>query len=396
MKAYYLFLKTNIAVVAFGWLLTFFSSFGQTFLISLYVPGIQESFHLTNSAFGVFYAICTILASAILLLIGHSIDHSPVRRIIYYTLFGLAASCLLLGVAKVPALLITGLIGLRLTGQGLMSHISLSVMSRYYHKGRGKALSLTSLGYPAGEAIFPVIVSYLILQQGWRFSMIASAVVLITLLFPILAKSDLERYDVPANTVIKTSQKLLWNDYLTIMKGKIFWRIAPSVFFLSFIITGIFFYQFIIAAKINWPASTYALFFTGYAIARFAFSLIGGIWIDRWGASKVFSFYLLPMCAGLGGIILIPGISGAAFFLILTGVSVGLSDPVKSAILAEVYGTKKIGTIRSLFTMIMVVSTALGPLLLGYLLDANFSINTIVILLVIFLFLSAFNSFWKR
>lgn len=396
MKAYYLFLRQNLSRIGFGCLLTFFSSFGQTFLISLYVPGVLASFHLTNSSFGLIYAICTIVSSIILLSTGHNIDHSPVRKITYFTLFGLAASCLLLGIATHPALLIIAMIGLRLTGQGLMSHISLTVMSRYYGEGRGKALSLSSLGYAAGEAIFPLLITFVILQFGWRFSMFASAGLLIAVLFPILLKSNLEEYDEPENANRKISQKLLWKDYFIIMKGKTFWRIAPSVFALSFIITGMFFYQFIIAAKSNWPAELYALCFTGYAITRFIFSLIAGTWVDRWGATRVFSFYLLPMCAGMAAILFVPGITGAAIFLILTGVSIGLSGPVKSAIIAEVYGTEKIGAIRSLFTMVMVLSTALGPLLLGYLLDAKFAVNTIIILLLIPLFLSAINCFWKR
>lgn len=380
----------------FGWVLTFFSSFGQTFLISLYVPGILESFHLTNATFGLIYALSTIVSSVILLSTGHSIDHSPVRKMSYLTVWGLAASCLLLGVATNLAVLIAAVVGLRLTGQGLMSHISLTVMSRYYNEGRGKALSLSSLGYSAGEAIFPLLITILVTQAGWRLSLIVSAGLVVATLFPILLKSNLEEYDEPENNNLKIPQKTLWKDYLIIIKGKTFWRIAPSIFALSFIITGIFFYQFIIAARANWPAELYAICFTGYAIARFIFSLIGGTWIDRWGAVNVFSYLLFPMCAGLACVFLLPGILGAAFFLLLTGISVGLSGPVKSAVIAEVYGVEKIGAIRSLFTMVMVVSTALGPLFVGFLLDAKFSVNSIFIFLLLPLVISAVNSYWKR
>lgn len=393
MRAYYLFLKENISGVTFGWLLTFFSSFGQTFLISLYVPDILKSFHLTNSSFGLIYAICTIISSAILLITGYSIDHNPVRKITYFTLLGLAASCLLAGFATHPVLLIIAMIGLRLTGQGLMSHISLTVMSRYYDAGRGKALSLSSLGYSAGEAVFPIVITFLILQFGWRFSIIASAIMIIIVLFPILVKTNLEEYDEPQHANRKISQKLLWNDYFIIMKGKNFWRIAPSIFTLSFIITGIFFYQFVIAEKAGWAAELYAVGFTGYAVTRFLFSLVGGTWVDKYGAGKLFPYFLLPMSLGFLFLLFIPHISGAFLFLFLTGITVGISGPVKAAILAEDYGTEKIGAIRSLFTMVMIISTAVGPLVLGLLLDASLSINSIFVCMLILLCVSSFSAF---
>lgn len=391
MRAYFLFLKENFSGVVFGWLLTFFSSFGQTFLISLYVPGILESFHLTNASFGVIYAVCTVLSSIIMLTTGHAIDHSPVRKMTYFTLFGLVASCIVLGMATHPIVLIAAMIGLRLTGQGLMSHISLTVMSRYYHEGRGKALSLSSLGYSAGEAVFPILITFLILQFGWRFSIFASAGLILVVLFPLLIKSDIEAFDTNEISKEKISQKVLWKDYWQLMKGKTFWRLAPAIFMLSFIITGLFFYQIIIATKNHWPHEQYALCFTGYAIARFLFSLIGGTWVDRWSANTIFSFYLFPLCAGLAAIVLIHGISGAFIFLLLTGISIGLGGPVKAAIIAEVYGIEKLGAVRSLFTVVMVVSTALGPLLVGYLLDANFSLNTIIMVLLVPLLLAALN-----
>jgi MFS family permease len=52
---------------------------------------------------------------------------------------------------------------------------------------------------------------------------------------------------------------------------------------------------------------------------------------------------------------------GALVFLVLSGCTMGIAGTVKTALLAELFGTEKLGAIRSLFTMVMVVSTALGP-----------------------------------
>lgn len=49
-------------------------------------------------------------------------------------------------------------------------------------------------------------------------------------------------------------------------------------------------------------------------------------------------------------------------FLIPSGITVGMSGTVQTSLIAEMYGTEKMGTIRSVFTMFMVISTAPGPL----------------------------------
>src|SRR3546814_6729000 len=81
MSEYIRFIKKNRRALTFGWSLTFFSSFGQTFFISLFVPSILVAFELSKSAFGAYYAAATITASLILLNYGHTVDTKPIGRL---------------------------------------------------------------------------------------------------------------------------------------------------------------------------------------------------------------------------------------------------------------------------------------------------------------------------
>lgn len=47
-------------MLAFGFLLTLFSSFGQTFFISLSGGHIREEFGLSNASFGLLYSAATL------------------------------------------------------------------------------------------------------------------------------------------------------------------------------------------------------------------------------------------------------------------------------------------------------------------------------------------------
>lgn len=391
MKEYFNFLRGNFKKVSFGWLLTFLSSFGQTFLVSLYVPEIVKAFAITEGTFGAIYAVCTVAASIIMLSVGHTVDHRPVKKVTAFTVLSLGLSSILLGLSYHIALLFVALIGLRLCGQGLMSHISMTIISKYFDKNRGKALSISSLGYSMGEAVFPIIITSIIAFFDWRIAAIVSGVAL--LLYLIRLKfTNLLDFDKQLSTDGKPSTWSLLKDYKGVVFDKRFGIMMPASFILSFTNTAIFFYQYVFVEDKGWSPQLYATFFTVYAISRFLFSLLGGTWVDKFSAKKMFRLYLIPMTLGLIPFALMDSIIGALLFLITAGITGGMAGTVKTSLIAEIYGTEKMGAIRSVFTMFMVISTALGPLLVGLMIDGNFDFSTIILLLFAAMLLISLNS----
>lgn len=384
MKDLYYFLKSNYRKVSFGWLLTFFSGFGQTFLISLYVPEIIREFSISEGSFGAIYAACTVTASVIMLSVGHTVDHKPAKKVTAFTITGLGLASIILGFSYHIAFLFVALIGLRLCGQGLLSHISMTIMSKTFSKDRGKALSVSSLGYSMGEAIFPLIISSIIAFFNWRVAAVSSGIFLLLYLIR-LRYTNLIAFDKQLSSEGKPSTLGLLKDYKGVVFDRKFSVIMPASFALSFTVTAIFFYQYVFVEDKGWSAQLYATFFTVYAATRFLFSIFGGVWVDKFSAKKMFQFYLIPFTLGLLPFAFMNSIIGALIFLIFAGITVGMSGTVKTSIIAEVYGTEKMGAIRSVFTMFMVISTALGPLFVGALIDAGMDFKYIILLLFGFL-----------
>ncbi|MFD0977084.1 MFS transporter [Salinimicrobium gaetbulicola] len=378
MKDFYHFLKGNFRKVSFGWLLTFLSGFGQTFLISLYVPEIIKSFSISEGTFGAIYAGCTVTASMIMLSVGHTVDHKPAKKVTAFTIIGLGLSSMLLGFSQNILFLIVAITGLRLTGQGLLTHISMTIMSKQFVADRGKALSFSSLGFSVGEAVFPVLISLLIAFYDWRIAAITSGVFLLLYLLR-LKFTNLEAFDEQLSTAARPSFWSLLKDYKSIVFDKKFGVMVPASFMLSFSVTAIIFYQYVFVENKGWSVQLYATFFTVYAATRFLFSLFGGVWVDKFTAKKMFRYYLIPVCLGLLPLALMNSIIGALIFLVLMGVTVGMSGTVKTSLIAEIYGTEKMGAIRSVFTMFMVVSTALGPLVVGFMIDMGISFESIIL-----------------
>lgn len=391
MKDFFYFLKGNFRTVSFGWVLTFLSGFGQTFLISLYVPEILKSFQISEGAFGSIYAGCTITASLIMLSVGHTVDHKPAKKVTAWTVIGLALSSILLGFSHHILILILAITGLRLTGQGLLTHISMTIMSKQFIRDRGKALSFSSLGFSVGEAVFPLAIATIIAWFDWRVAAVSSGVFLLLYLLR-LKFTNLNTFDEQLSVHAKPSFWSLLKDYRKVVFDSKFGIMVPASFMLSFSVTAIVFYQYVFVETKGWSAQLYASFFTVYAISRFLFSLFGGIWVDRFTAKRMFRYFLIPVVLGLLPLAFMNSIIGALIFLVMMGITVGMSGTVKTSLIAEIYGTERMGAIRSVFTMFMVISTALGPLIVGLLIDAGVSFENIIFGIFVAMSITIINS----
>ena len=373
-----------------GVILTFLSSFGQTYVISLYVLQISQEFEITEGQFGAIYSVCTIISSVIMLTVGHTVDHVRAKKIVSLVLSLLMASALLMGFAVNLAMVVIALIGLRLCGQGMLSHISFTLLSKVYTYNRGKAMSFSTFGFSLGEAVFPLIITFIISWLDWRWGMFSAAIFIGIYLIRVQFL-NLNFFDEKLDQE-KPSGLNIAKDFKSIITEKKFSILMPSTMIVGLAITGMVLYQYVFVEDKGWSAELYAAFFTGYAITHFLFSIFGGVWVDRFTAKKMFRFYLIPLVFGLLAFGFIESILGGAIFLFTAGVTMGTSGTIKTALLAEVYGIQKLGRIRSLFTMFMVLSTALGPLIMGWMIDNNWSIQNIMLSLCSLLVLCILNS----
>ena len=106
------FLTRHPRLLSFGVLLTLFSSFGQTFLISVFVPQILADFSLNSGQFGTLYAGATLCSAASLPFFGKLLDRSDLGRYTLAVGLALACSCWLLALAPNVPVLFLALLGL--------------------------------------------------------------------------------------------------------------------------------------------------------------------------------------------------------------------------------------------------------------------------------------------
>ncbi len=391
-------LRDSLPLLAFGLLLTFFSSFGQTFLLSLYVPAIEALLGISNTVFGSLYAVATLSSAFTLPWLGGRFDRMPIRAYTLMVLVGLVAALLLLSSARHLVVVVIAFYGLRLFGQGLMSHTAVSAMARYFEANRGKAIGIATLGHPLGEATLPLLVTLLIGGFGWRstlqFSALSVAIVVLpaTLLLLRGAKSRLKKFEASSDTdTAGTAHQSIWK----LIAERRFWIITPLVFMTGYTNTALFFFQLKLGAARGWTPEWVAGSLSAFALAS-ALGMAGaGPLVDRLSGRQLFPGYMIPYVAGLLVLVFFHQPIAYPVALLLMGLANGSGSTVKNAMLAEIYGIQVIGKVRSVFTTIMVISTALGPISFGVLLDANLSYTWIFALVAVIIVLTIVNG-WRR
>ncbi|MDA9077415.1 MFS transporter [Candidatus Pelagibacter sp.] len=372
----------NIKVILFGFIFTFFSSFGQSFFLGLFNSSIRDALSITHGQFGSIYASATLLSSFILVWVGKKIDDFNILKFASYVIALLAISCFLFSKISSVAFLFLSIFLMRLSGQGLMSHTATTTISRFFEKTRGRALSTTWLGLSLAEFILPLLIIFLLTFIDWRNIWIAisiSVIIILPLVIVTLVKNvKLDSRETSSTTNIKTKDIKQWTRS-EVLKDYRFYIICLSMLAMPWIATGTFVYQSFIVSSKGWGPYVIAQSFMVYSILSVVTLFLTGFLIDKFSSRKLIIYMNIPLLIATFVLYYFNSPISSFVFLGLIGISNGLANVLGSATWAEIYGVKYIGSIKALTTALMVFATAFGTALFGILIDNTFSIEQIAL-----------------
>jgi MFS family permease len=379
-------------LLAFGTLASLASAPGQTLVISLFNADMRAAFDLSHGGFGTLYMAATLTSAAVILWSGKLVDLYDLRVVFTVTTLGLAAACAIAGSAGGAAGLLVALFLLRQFGQGLMSHIAVTSVNRYYETVRGKASAIVNQGFTLAEAVLPITISSLILAVGWRSSWFILGAVCAGIVLPLLLVLIADhrrrhgRYldrmaildePLPATGSGGAQRARQWSR-AEMLRDPRFYGVVPVILAPSFFNTGLMFHHQHIASTKVWPLETWYLLLMAYAAASIVFSLLAGAAVDRHGARRLMPVFTLPIAAG--GFCLAFGTANplwTAGVLVSFGAASGMTGAVSPPFWAEVYGVKHLGAIKAVATALMIFASALSPALYGVLFDAGVSVCSV-------------------
>ena len=394
-----MFKNLSLKVILFGFIFTFFSSFGQSFFLGLFNTSIRNELSITHGQFGSIYASATLLSSFVLIWFGKKIDDINISKFAFFVILLLSFSSFFFSTISSTLLLFLAIFLMRFSGQGMMSHTATTTVSRYFTKSRGKALSTSWFGLSSAEFILPVLIIYLLSIYDWKIIWKSISLIVLIILplasYFLVKKLNFESRETDGTEKQKEKNIKNWKR-IEVLKDYRFYIICANMLAMPWIATGTFVYQSFILSSKNWGPYIIAQSFMAYSILSVITLIISGILIDKFTSRKLIVYMNIPLLISVFIIIYFDQSFTAFIFLGLIGISNGFANVLGSSTWAEIYGVKYIGSIKALTTALMVFATAFGTALFGYLIDRDFSIEQIGVISAIYISISLISLFFIR
>jgi len=386
-----MFNKLSLKVIIFGFIFTFFSSFGQSFFLGIFNTSIRNELSITHGQFGTIYASATLLSSFLLIWVGKKIDDINIFKFAFFVTLLLSFSSFFFSKISSVTILFIAIFLMRFSGQGMMSHTATTTISRFFTKSRGKALSTGWFGLSTAEFILPVLIIYLLTIIDWRDIWFYISI-LILIFLPILSFILIKNLNFDSREELSTNETKEkniknWNRS-EVLKDYRFYIICMNMLAMPWIATGVFVYQSFILSSKGWGPYIIAQSFMVYSIASVITLFLSGFLIDKFTSRKLLIYMNIPLLLSAAVLFYFKNPISSFFFLGLIGISNGLANVLGSSTWAEIYGVKHIGSIKALTTALMVFATAFGTALFGILIDMGLTIENISIISGTYIFIS--------
>ena len=381
--------------LSLGIFLIFSSSIGQTFFISLFSGEIRSEFNLSHGMFGILYSVATLTSAIFFLWLGKFTDQFNLIVLGLITLVLLSGFSFLISSAESLLILFLSLLGLRLFGQSMISHIAVTAMARWFLKKKGRALSIALMGHPIGEALLPSIVTFFLFQFTWREIWIGVGTCIIIIFLPLVywlgRYLKLQRLDL-SNSLPETKKKLnvSWNRS-QVLKDLRFYQIIPGLLASPFMVTGVFFHQIHLIESKSWSMKLLASSYPFFALSVIGATFVAGWVVDRFSTVHLLRFFLLPLAFGLLLVAFTDKTYAVPIFMFLMGASTGAATIVISTLWIELYGIDFLGSIRSMSFSLVVLSTSISPALIGLLIDTGITLEIQFIIFAFYIFICSIS-----
>jgi predicted MFS family arabinose efflux permease len=393
-----MFNSLKFKVILFGFIFTFFSSFGQSYFLGLFNSSIREALSISHGQFGSIYASATLCSSLLLIWVGKKIDDVNIFKFAFFVIILLSFACFFFSRITSVFLLFIAIFLMRFSGQGMMSHTASTTISRYFTKTRGRALSISWFGLSSAEFIMPVLMVYLLTfidwQNLWLIFSISVLIILPIASFLLIKNLNLDSREANDENIKEVEIKQ-WKRR-EVIKDYRFYIISSNMLAMPWIFTGFAVFQSFVQTSKGWGPYVIAQSFMSYSVLSVLTLFLSGFLIDKFTSRKLLIYMNIPLLLSVIVLFFFDTPITAFIFLGLVGISNGFANILGSSTWAELYGVKYLGSIKALTTALMVFATAFGTALFGYLIDIGFTVGDIAVVSGTYIFISLILLFLVR
>jgi MFS family permease len=265
--------------------------------------------------------------------------------------------------------------------------ISLSTIARWFVKRRGFAGGLAKAGSGLGMMLIPVLGSYLISTQGWRTTYLIVSIIVVIGVLPLslFLKKDpsiigLTPYGMEQD---KSSDSVKGgHSFSTLIHAKQFWMLCITMLTIQFAVNSVLVHitphAVDLGASLSKGAQLISILGAVSIVGRVSFPTIG----DRIGLRKALIANIILALVMLVWLYFANEYWQLIVFVLIYGLSHGGFFSLMSPLLAEMFGTKYLGSLFGILTFCGTIGGAAGPSVLGLIFDSTGSYERAFLLLI--------------
>lgn len=373
--------------------------FGISYSFSVYFPALQSDFSWNRTATSGVFSLYLLLVGLFSILCGRSIDRFGPKPVVL--IMGVVTGISLILSARVHALwqLYISYSVLLAAGTGGMYIIAMSTASRWFYKKRATAMGILGTGASLGTVVMAPVSAWLIETYQWRTAYMLTGILAWMLIIPgafVLKKDPAEiGAGLDGDLYLPTGSS---GEAKNIKAFSIIGAIkSPSFSYLNFVWFWFSFCLYMVITHIvpraldigldpMQAAGVMSILTAASAVSRVA----GGMVADLLDKRKLLAALITAMALIMVWLTSADQAWEIYLFAILFGMVFGGGDPSLIAVVTDVFGNAKVGTMMGILMISWGLGSAAGPYLAGYVFDHTGSYGGVFIIAGGGLLLSAF------
>ena len=364
-------------VIAAGTLLMA-TCFGISYSFSVYFSSLQSEFSWNRAATSGAFSLYLLLTGVFSILCGRAVDRYGPKPVV--VIMGMISGVSLILTAQVQSLwqLYFTYSVLLAAGTGGMYIIVMSTASRWFTRKRATAMGILGAGASLGTVAMAPVSAWLIGAYQWRTAYVVTGIMAWMLIIPgaLLLKQDPAEIGAgpdgdPRLAVDPDAGPDTKPDFSIIgaIQSRSFWYLNLVWFWFSFCLYMVVTHIVPLAQDIGlapMQAASVMSIMTGIsAVSRLA----GGVVADRMDRRRLIAVLTMVMAFCMIFLAAADRPWMIYLFAVLFGMAFGGGDPPVIAVVTDVFGTAKVGTMMGILMISWGLGSAAGPYLAGWIFD---------------------------
>ncbi len=347
---------------------------GSVFIsFSVLAKAYGEEFHPDRSVL-MMALTAVIIANGVLgPILGRALEKFSIKRLMIFGVAMLGAGFLLVSQAQAMLHVIIIYLLFMSFATTLGGPIAgAALLSRWFTKRRGLAMSLSAAGAAVGGLLAPPILQWLIEDMGWRQALGLYGVIVMFITVPIIALFIIDRPELVGQSpdgepsVQKASAQHLptlgWSYYV---KDRNFWFLSLTLGILFASSMGVASNLIQSVAEKGISATQGAYLLSVYSTLNFVGKMLSGALADKFSPRQIFSVIIIVFTCAVIGL----GHASQYVYLIVACLFFGLSQgaivPLWSVLIARLYGPERVGSSMGMMSTVITPFNFMAPPLFG-------------------------------